>query len=77
MLTLTASLQNWKNKMTEDHPKSPCVSVCALDRRDICTGCYRSAEEITDWSMASAAYKREILRRARDRRLAVMDIGLN
>ena len=39
--------------MAEATVKSPCISVCVLDKNDICEGCYRSAEEITDWhSMA-------------------------
>lgn len=49
---------------------SPCISVCLLDENDVCLGCYRNAEEITDWFMASPLEKREILDRARDRRLA-------
>ncbi len=49
---------------------SPCISVCLLNDEDICLGCYRSAAEITDWFMAGAAEKREILARARERRLA-------
>ncbi|MEE4278057.1 MAG: DUF1289 domain-containing protein [Halieaceae bacterium] len=53
-----------------DEPQSPCVSVCALDERDICMGCYRSASEITDWFMATAEEKREILRRVEERRRA-------
>ncbi len=54
--------------MTEPEPRSPCVSVCVLDENDICLGCYRSAEEITDWFMASAEEKRAIIRRANQRR---------
>lgn len=53
--------------MSSDHPASPCISVCALDANDICMGCYRSATEVTDWFMASAQEKREILKRARER----------
>ena len=49
-------------------PASPCISVCALDENDVCLGCYRSAEEITDWFMASAAEKRAIVERAARRR---------
>lgn len=49
-------------------PKSPCISVCVLDDDDICTGCYRSADEITDWFMASDEEKRAVLRRALERR---------
>lgn len=54
----------------EDGPASPCVSICAMDERDVCIGCYRSAAEITDWFMASPAEKRAILDRARERRLS-------
>lgn len=49
-------------------PESPCVSVCALNEEDLCMGCYRTADEITDWFMANAAQKREILARAAQRR---------
>ena len=56
--------------MSESEPQSPCVSICALDEQDVCQGCYRTAEEITDWFMASAAQKREILARASERRRA-------
>jgi len=56
--------------MSESEPGSPCISVCVLDDDDICTGCYRSADEIADWFMASAEHKREMLRRARERREA-------
>ena len=54
--------------MSEAEPQSPCISICALDERDICQGCFRSAMEITDWFMASAGEKREILQRAALRR---------
>ncbi|MCB1705736.1 MAG: DUF1289 domain-containing protein [Halioglobus sp.] len=54
--------------MSGNTPQSPCISVCVLDDDDICLGCYRSAAEITDWFMASDEEKREVLRRARERR---------
>lgn len=47
--------------------KSPCISVCVLNEEDICEGCYRSAQEITDWSTRSDEQKREILARAKRR----------
>ena len=56
--------------MAQDEPASPCISVCLLDEDDICLGCYRSADEITDWFMASPQQKRDMLLRAADRRLA-------
>ena len=54
--------------MPAQEPASPCISVCALDERDICIGCYRSATEITDWLMASTKEKRAIIARAAERR---------
>ncbi len=62
--------------MTEDEPISPCISVCLLDEKDVCVGCYRSANEITDWFMADSESKREILQRARARREADSPIKL-
>jgi predicted Fe-S protein YdhL (DUF1289 family) len=49
-------------------PASPCISVCMLDEQDVCLGCYRSADEITDWFMASADEKHRIIARAASRR---------
>ena len=54
--------------MSAVEPQSPCVSICVLDENDVCLGCYRSANEITDWFMASTDEKREILKRANQRR---------
>ena len=62
--------------MSESSPESPCVSICALDENDICIGCYRSAQEITDWFMASDEEKRQILVRVRERRDAVSTVRL-
>lgn len=63
--------------MDEARVKSPCVAVCALDEDDICLGCYRTADEITDWFMASDDEKRAIVRRSEERRLAKQVIKLN
>lgn len=62
--------------MIEDDPQSPCISVCVLDEQDICQGCFRSADEITDWLMASAEQKREILQRTVERRDASFTVKL-
>ena len=55
---------------------SPCISVCALDEDDICMGCFRSGEEITDWFMASDERKREILALCEERRMASQPVQL-
>lgn len=59
-----------------EEPKSPCISICVLDDDDICQGCYRSADEITDWFMASNEEKRAIIVRARERMEASNPIRL-
>lgn len=63
--------------MSDKEPQSPCISICVLDEEDICQGCYRSADEITDWFMASAEQKRAILRGAQERRTASNTVRLD
>jgi uncharacterized protein len=63
--------------MSDVEPDSPCISICVLDDDDICMGCYRSAEEITDWFMASKEQKRECLRKAKERMEASTNFRLS
>lgn len=44
--------------------QSPCVRNCCLDEKDICLGCFRSIEEIMQWSGATEQIKRNILQQA-------------
>ena len=46
---------------------SPCVDVCRLDAQGLCIGCRRTIDEITEWSRASEARRREILRNVAER----------
>jgi predicted Fe-S protein YdhL (DUF1289 family) len=46
---------------------SPCVRNCCLDDDNVCMGCGRSLAEIIRWSNASAAEKRNVLARSRER----------
>jgi predicted Fe-S protein YdhL (DUF1289 family) len=41
---------------------SPCVDICRLDAQGLCVGCRRTIDEIAEWSRASEARRREILR---------------
>jgi predicted Fe-S protein YdhL (DUF1289 family) len=34
-------------------PDSPCVGICQLDDKQLCTGCGRTLGEIAEWSSAS------------------------
>ncbi|MFW3899018.1 DUF1289 domain-containing protein [Pseudomonas bharatica] len=49
---------------------SPCVSICALDDHDICTGCQRTATEITRWGRMDNAERRQVLALCHERALA-------
>lgn len=46
---------------------SPCVSVCLLDGADVCVGCFRTADEITDWVMLDDDARRKVLELGRQR----------
>ena len=63
--------------MSDEEIRSPCISVCVLDDNDICMGCFRSAEEVTEWFMADDDEKRRIMERVQQRREAVESIRLN
>lgn len=48
----------WKR----DEIESPCVRLCAIHPEErICTGCYRSIEEITNWSRMTSETRRIIM----------------
>ncbi|MGK9065466.1 DUF1289 domain-containing protein [Stutzerimonas chloritidismutans] len=46
---------------------SPCVSICALDEEDVCTGCQRSVDEIRRWRGMDNAERRAVLLRCHER----------
>jgi hypothetical protein len=41
---------------------SPCINFCRLDRDGVlCLGCFRSLDEIINWSALTPAQKRAVL----------------
>jgi predicted Fe-S protein YdhL (DUF1289 family) len=47
---------------------SPCISVCRMrELTGLCEGCYRTLDEIRDWSSADDPAKRTIWRRIAQR----------
>ena len=52
----------------DDPLSSPCIRMCCLDNNDICLGCFRSLEEILDWSKADKATRQQILINAEQRK---------
>lgn len=62
------SLKSYTNEK-EDKVKSPCIKKCSLDQNNICTGCYRSIEEIISWTDADNSIRRKILKAAKLRQV--------
>ncbi len=48
--------------------ESPCVRNCCLDNNDICLGCFRSLDEIRQWSTAEDQIRKEFLLNTEKRR---------
>ncbi|MFD0909079.1 DUF1289 domain-containing protein [Ruegeria arenilitoris] len=48
----------WKR----DEVESPCVQICVVHPTErICTGCYRTIDEITRWSKMESSERAEIM----------------
>ncbi|WP_349431631.1 DUF1289 domain-containing protein [Methylomarinum sp. Ch1-1] len=41
--------------------ESPCVGRCCLNEEDVCLGCYRSLEEISNWTLVDNEVRRRYL----------------
>ena len=47
---------------SRDEIESPCVKVCIINPQSrLCMGCYRSIDEIKDWSVMSPLQRRTIM----------------
>jgi hypothetical protein len=47
--------------LTQSPVPSPCIDICRLDAQGLCIGCRRTIAEISEWSRATEARRREIL----------------
>jgi uncharacterized protein len=45
----------------KDAVQSPCIDICRLDAQGLCIGCRRTIGEISEWSRATDARRRQIL----------------
>jgi len=48
--------------------KSPCVQVCRMSLQGWCEGCFRTLQEIGDWSDMSAAQQLAVWQQLEQRR---------
>lgn len=54
----------WKR----DEIESPCIQICVVHPTErICTGCYRTIDEITRWSRMEPAERASIMAELADR----------
>ena len=54
---------------------SPCVSVCRMDAHaGLCSGCYRTLDEIAQWSTMTDAIKSDIWQRILAREQAAQGV---
>jgi uncharacterized protein len=49
--------------------KSPCQLICTYDEDKVCIGCYRSAEEVSNWDTLNEEMKAKVLENIEKRRV--------
>jgi len=57
--------------------ESPCINICELNNDDICSGCYRSLDEIALWSGYSDQDKLRILENTEQRKMSLQKSQVN
>ncbi|WP_417519222.1 DUF1289 domain-containing protein [Marinobacter sp.] len=53
--------------IVDEKVRSPCVSICALDERDVCIGCQRTSDEILRWTSMSNCERKAVLVKVAER----------
>ncbi len=65
--------------MNKNMTASPCVKNCCLNEADICLGCFRSLDEITQWNSVGQEERAQFLENSKRRRKvieqAIIDIN--
>jgi predicted Fe-S protein YdhL (DUF1289 family) len=54
---------------TQSEVASPCIKWCIVDRqRRLCTGCYRTLDEIGGWILMSQSQRAQVVAACHERR---------
>ena len=54
--------------MSDDSEFStPCIGVCQYDNEDICGGCFRTLDEISNWALMTEEERKEIMKKLDER----------
>ena len=57
------------NKKYSNEVASPCIRNCCLNENDVCLGCFRHVDEITEWGAATNSRRDSILDNAKNRKV--------
>ena len=54
--------------MSDDSEFStPCIGVCQYVNEDICRGCFRTLDEISNWALMTEEERKEIMKKLDER----------
>ena len=48
-------------KEEDNNDLSPCVGVCQYNEEELCSGCFRTSQEISEWSDMTIKDKKKII----------------
>lgn len=65
----SASIQGTEIQSASRQVKSPCINICCLDNEDVCSGCYRTGDEIMQWGRATNEERKNIMENVAQREL--------
>ncbi len=55
-------MEKLENNKNENNVNSPCIKQCELDfKTGLCKGCYRTIDEIANWSLMNDKEKLRVL----------------
>ena len=54
----------------DENLASPCIRICCLDEQNVCLGCFRTLDEIKDWTSTDKSARALVLQRCAQRREA-------
>lgn len=55
-------MKNEENNLNQNTIESPCIKMCELDfKTRLCKGCYRTIDEIANWSIMNDKEKLKVL----------------
>ena len=59
----------WSVEVMRDDSEfsTPCIGVCQYDNEDICRGCFRTLDEISNWALMTEEERKEIMKKLDER----------